>query len=118
MAKRRIDWYYHRRNCEACEKADAALAGYEIGERVDARKTRFDRPAAIALARSMRRLVATRGGKSQTFEIGPGVSDETLVKAIMGPTGNLRAPSMRVGETLFVGFSERILGWRCWSSGS
>lgn len=110
MPKPRIDWYYHRRNCEACEKADAALAGFEIGERVDARKIRFERPAALKLARSMRRVVATRGGRSETFDIGPGVSDETLARAIMGPTGNLRAPSMRVADTLYVGFSELILG--------
>lgn len=109
MPKRRIDWYYHRRNCEACEKADAALAGFEIGERVDARKTRFDRPAAIQLARSMRRVVATRGGRSEILDIGAAVGDEALAKAIMGPTGNLRAPSMRVADTLYVGFSELIL---------
>lgn len=112
VSKRRIDWYYHRRNCEACEKADAALAGVEIVERVDARKTRFERAAAIKLARTMRWVVATRGGKSETFEVGAGVSDEALAKAIMGPTGNLRAPSMRVGDTLYVGFSDLILDAR------
>jgi hypothetical protein len=40
--------------------------------------------------------------------------DETLAKAIIGPTGKLRAPTMRVGSTLLVGFNEkeyqRLLG--------
>jgi hypothetical protein len=32
--------------------------------------------------------------------------DETLAAHILGPTGNLRAPTIRVGKTLLVGFSE------------
>lgn len=30
--------------------------------------------------------------------------DEALLKLVMGPTGNLRAPTLRVGKTLIVGF--------------
>lgn len=40
--------------------------------------------------------------------------DETLCKALLGPTGNLRAPTLRVGKTLIVGFDketyESLLG--------
>jgi hypothetical protein len=32
--------------------------------------------------------------------------DETLLKHMIGPTGNLRAPTLRVGNTLAVGFNE------------
>jgi hypothetical protein len=32
--------------------------------------------------------------------------DETLLKHLLGPTGNLRAPTVRVGDTLAVGFKE------------
>ncbi len=32
--------------------------------------------------------------------------DETLAGLVLGPTGNLRAPTLRTGTTLFVGFSE------------
>ena len=32
--------------------------------------------------------------------------DETLVGYLLGPSGNLRAPTIRKGKTLFVGFSE------------
>ena len=32
--------------------------------------------------------------------------DETLLKYLLGPTGNLRAPSARVGNTLLIGFNE------------
>ena len=30
------------------------------------------------------------------------------VGALLGPTGNLRAPALRVGKTLLVGFSEEV----------
>jgi arsenate reductase-like glutaredoxin family protein len=29
-----------------------------------------------------------------------------LLKAMLGPTGNLRAPTLRVGNTLLIGFNE------------
>ena len=31
---------------------------------------------------------------------------EALLKAAMGPSGNLRAPTLRLKESLFVGFHE------------
>jgi arsenate reductase-like glutaredoxin family protein len=31
---------------------------------------------------------------------------ETLLGLLLGPTGNLRAPTFRTGKTLFVGFNE------------
>ena len=32
--------------------------------------------------------------------------DDTLADAILGPTGNLKAPTLRIGDTLVVGFNE------------
>jgi arsenate reductase-like glutaredoxin family protein len=32
--------------------------------------------------------------------------DDTLAAHILGPTGNLRAPTIRKGKTLLVGFSD------------
>ncbi len=31
---------------------------------------------------------------------------KTLVALLLGPTGNLRAPTLRLGKTLIVGFDE------------
>jgi hypothetical protein len=31
-----------------------------------------------------------------------------VLEAVLGPTGNLRAPTLRVGKTLLVGFSEEV----------
>jgi hypothetical protein len=30
--------------------------------------------------------------------------DDVLAKGIVGPSGNLRAPTLRIGKTLIVGF--------------
>lgn len=34
--------------------------------------------------------------------------DETLAAHLLGPTGNLRAPSVRQGKTLYVGFNDAV----------
>lgn len=110
MAKRKIDWYYHRRNCAACEKADRALVGCQIAEQVDARKIRFNRAAALKMARAMRCVVATRGTKTVTFDMTAPVDADALAGAIIGPSGNLRAPSLRIGDTLYVGLAPELAG--------
>ena len=33
--------------------------------------------------------------------------NETILALLLGPTGNLRAPTARVGTTLLVGFNEQ-----------
>ena len=33
-----------------------------------------------------------------------------LVKIVLGPTGNLRAPSIKKGKTWIVGFNEELYG--------
>jgi hypothetical protein len=82
---------------------------------VDAKKERIGEKAALAIARGMRRVVVARGAKVVTFDARKErPSDADLVATIMGPTGNLRAPALKIGDTLVVGFNEelydRILG--------
>ena len=36
--------------------------------------------------------------------------DEALTKLMLGPTGNLRAPTMKVGKTVLVGFNADTYG--------
>ena len=39
--------------------------------------------------------------------------DDTLAGLLLGPTGNLRAPTLRRGQTLYVGFSEAAYQQLC-----
>ncbi len=50
-----------------------------------------------------------RGKKIVTFDMKkdpPGKNE--LLKQILGPTGNLRAPTIRKGKTVLVGFNEEM----------
>jgi hypothetical protein len=54
----------------------------------------------------MTRLVASKGKKITMFDLKKDKPDEaTLLAHLIGPTGNLRAPSAKVGTTLLVGFN-------------
>lgn len=35
-------------------------------------------------------------------------SDEEILKLMLGPTGNLRAPTLRTGKKLIVGFNQEM----------
>ena len=35
-------------------------------------------------------------------------SDEEILKLILGPSGNLRAPTLRTGKKLVVGFNQKM----------
>jgi hypothetical protein len=74
---------------------------------VDARKEPLGRAEAVALARKADRVVAAKGKKVVTFDMKRDPpDDDALAEALLGPTGNLRAPALRVGRTLLVGFGE------------
>jgi arsenate reductase-like glutaredoxin family protein len=53
------------------------------------------------------KLVAMKGKKIEIFAAGDLPSEEA-VAAMLGPTGNMRAPTIRKGKTLLVGFNEEV----------
>lgn len=48
-----------------------------------------------------------KGKKVSEFEVKGNPSDDA-VAAMLGPTGNLRAPTIQVGKTWLVGFNEEV----------
>ena len=77
------------------------------GTVVDATKNRRGRDEALKLARSVERVVAARGKKVVVFDMGnEPPDDDTLAAHLLGPSGNLKAPTLRIGKTLLVGFGE------------
>jgi len=74
---------------------------------VDATKDRKGRDETLELARTAAKVVVARGKKVVTFDMKrEPPDDETLAAYLLGPTGNLKAPTLRVGDTLLVGFGE------------
>jgi hypothetical protein len=74
---------------------------------VDASKDKRGREAALALAKSADKVVVARGKKVVTFDMKKDPPDDaTLAGYLLGPTGNLKAPTLRMGKMLLVGFGE------------
>jgi arsenate reductase-like glutaredoxin family protein len=91
-----------------CKRAREFLddAGSEVQSVEDASKTRRGREAALELARRADTVIIARGKKVVRFDMHRDPPDEdTLAANLLGPTGNLRAPTFQRGKTLVVGFS-------------
>ncbi len=76
----------------------------KVTEQVLAGKTPHGRKEALALARAAKKLVAAKGTKVTELDLRGKPADGEILALMLGPTGKLRAPTMRVGETLYVGF--------------
>jgi arsenate reductase-like glutaredoxin family protein len=92
-----------------CQKAQGFLGQTEVKvrEKVDATKTRLAGEEALGILTGMDRLIAARGKRVAVFDLKRDrPDDETLLAHLLGPTGNLRAPTLKVGKTVLVGFNE------------
>ena len=92
-----------------CQKAHGFLEkkAVKVEEQADASKNRKGREEALALAKASERIVVVKGKKVVEFDMKRNPpDDETLIAHLLGPTGNLRAPTMRKGKTLLVGFND------------
>jgi arsenate reductase-like glutaredoxin family protein len=82
---------------------------------VDARKTRMGPKEAMALLDGANELLAAKGKKVERIDLRKGKPDKaTMARLMIGPSGNLRAPTLRVGKKILVGFDEetyeKVLG--------
>ena len=60
------------------------------------------------MAHQAQRLVAAKGKKITSIDLQTAPpADDVLADLLLGPTGNLRAPTMRVGQTLLVGYNDQ-----------
>ncbi len=71
---------------------------------VDARKEKIDADQAWAMLKSAKAISVAKGKKFQRFEQ-VAAEKEAIMKQVMGPSGNLRAPTYRVGQEYVVGFN-------------
>ena len=76
---------------------------------VNTRQTVLKERDALALARQANVLFVAKGKKVVRLDMKKDKPDkQTLSKLLLGPTGNLRAPTLRVGKKLVVGFQEQM----------
>ena len=80
--------------------------GLQAEEKVSASR-KLGRDDAAALLKGQRRLVVAKGKKVAEWKLpARGKAPDEAVDAMLGPTGNLRAPTIRVGDTIVVGYHE------------
>ncbi len=59
------------------------------------------------MLKAANKLIAMKGKKVSEFDVKAKVGKDA-VEAMLGPTGNMRAPTIRVGKSLLVGFNEEV----------
>src|SRR5262245_55255771 len=98
----------------SCVKAAKFMdaRGTALAEQVSASK-KLSKKDAEGLVRAATRVIVSKGNKVAEFVPGNDAMS-AIVEAMLGPTGNLRAPTLRIGKVLLVGFNEdvyrRVLG--------
>ncbi len=76
---------------------------------MNARQTSYRASEALAMVKQVNQLYVAKGKKVVTIDLKKEKPDEaTLQKLLLGPTGNLRAPTLRKGKTLIVGFEPEM----------
>ena len=88
-----------------CTRAQEFLAQADakVKEEVNA-TAKLGAKDALKIARQASRVIVSKGKKRTTFQMKDKPTDKDLLGAMLGPTGNLRAPTMIRGKTVFVGF--------------
>jgi arsenate reductase-like glutaredoxin family protein len=104
-----VDWSYHRNGCKTCGKTAAYLAEHKIAvtSQDDARKVALVESDALALVAQVNDLYVTRGTKVIHIDLKTErPDDESLLGLLIGPSGKLRAPTLRIGKTMIVGYDQ------------
>ncbi len=77
-----------------------------VKESVSANK-KLQADSAEEIARDSSKMIVMKGKKITEFKVGADTTEEA-VTAMLGNTGNMRAPLLRVGKLVLVGFNEEI----------
>ena len=106
---KQVDWSYHRNGCKTCGKTAAFLTDHQIdvAQQEDARKVPLVEADALTLVGQVNDLYVTRGTKVIHIDLkSERPDDESLLSLLIGPSGKLRAPTLKIGKTMIVGFDQ------------
>ena len=77
----------------------------EAEDRTDARKEKLEADAVWDLMGSAEQIVVAKGKSVVTFV--PDEDDrDAILKAVLGRSGSLRAPTVKTGNVFFVGYND------------
>jgi arsenate reductase-like glutaredoxin family protein len=92
-----------------CAKTQGFLAKHKVTvtEQADAKKATIKGAAALDVLDGVDELYVAKGKKIEHVDLRKTKPDRAaLLALLLGPTGNLRAPTLRRGRTLIIGFEE------------
>ncbi len=70
-------------------------------------KQKLQAEDALKLVKDADHLYATKGRKLNHIDLSSGnATNDEILALMLGPTGNLRAPVVRSGKTIIVGYDE------------
>ena len=76
---------------------------------MNARKTKYEREAALKLLDGISELFVANGRKIEHIDLKKArPDDDTLAGLLLGRSGTLRAPVIRTGKKLVVGFNSDL----------
>ncbi len=80
----------------------------EVVETIPASR-KLGKKEASSLFKGASKVIVAKGKKVSEWRPA-GTLDSDGVAAMLGPTGNLRAPTLRVGKMVIVGFNDEVYG--------
>ncbi len=80
----------------------------KVKEEVPASR-KLSKDDARALLKGATKLFVAKGKNRDDIALGARISADQVEK-MLGPTGNLRAPCLKFGKTVVVGFNEELYG--------
>ena len=75
--------------------------------RTDARKEKMEAEAVWKLMGGAERIVVAKGRRVETL-VPTEDSQEVILKAVLGRSGSLRAPTVRMGDVFLVGYNAAL----------
>ena len=79
----------------------------EVENRTDARKEKMEADAVWGLMVKAAQIVVAKGKRVETF-VPTEETQEAILKAVLGRSGSLRAPTVQTGEVFLVGFNTTL----------
>ena len=105
----KIDWTYLRKGWKSCKKSQEVIETHQVSIKdvVDARKERIDARKAWGLPHKAKSINTAKGKKVEKWN--PSSDDKAaILQRVMGPSGNLRAPTYRIKDEFVVGFNPEL----------
>ena len=75
--------------------------------RTDARKEKLEAAAVWDLMGNAKQIIVAKGQRVETF-VPSDDTQEPILKAVLGRSGSLRAPTIRSGDVFLVGYNNAL----------